>query len=211
MIKKRKLTRLRTADKRAMELFPKHGKYACERSLAREYFETRNAKKPRYAVMALVLLRDHGTCYVCNDPVGSSFDVVRRLTTDEGGIFDEPNCVLLCRECALVWNPYKNFHTSRNTLTGDLDQLKYTLRRRDEGRKGCKGLSRISQDKYRRVLDEAVTVTALAKRPIGVSAESLKTIQDLINRHSANLLNPANLDSSDNEVNKSAESDTTEV
>lgn len=133
-----------------------YGMYACDKVAARKLFETRGKDKPRWAVYALVVLRDEGRCQVCHEEFeyGKS-TVVMRKPPLEGGKFDEYNCITICGECAKVWSKYKNFYFQSTEEHGMWNQYLWVLKRRAFGRSGKGGVGILSTkgvERYRQVL-----------------------------------------------------------
>ena len=130
--------------------------YACDSAEARKNFESRDRQKNRYAVRALVLLRDKGMCQVCHEACSVDGEVVARKPYKEGGQFDEGNCVTICSECMKVWDKYKNFYSgSEMDEFCRLRQYLWVMKRRASGRKGkvdVKVLSDVGMTRYREVM-----------------------------------------------------------
>ena len=102
----------RATDKRSKLFgFRGFGVYAVDKVTARELVELRTEVKPKWAVHALVVLRDAGECQVCTNPAHPGGVVKQLVPVAMGGQCSEPNCVLVCKLCALAW-PTRNYFLS---------------------------------------------------------------------------------------------------
>ena len=152
------LTKSRVKDKKVQRVstvfgFKGYGEYAVDKVTARKLFENRSRSKPVWAVYMLVGLRDAGVCRVCDEKVSTKvkmkdWNVVQMVLTRNGGSFTEPNCILICGECAKVWNPNKAFFLSGSMEEEFRKMCFYLMRRRQERRCGSKPLSSRSEQRY---------------------------------------------------------------
>ena len=77
--------------------------FANERTIAKEMFKKKTNFKPAWAVMGCIWLRAGGLCEVCTEPM-TKYGHVRQLQlAKDGGLFCEPNAMLVCPECDKVW------------------------------------------------------------------------------------------------------------
>lgn len=141
------------------------GMYACDKQVSKKMFSERQRAKPRWAVEALVLLRDEGRCQVCYEEYKTNESlVVMRKPHADGGQFDEYNCITICRECGKVWSTYKNFYLSRFSEEYDMwRQCLWVMRRRAQGRKGSQQVTTLSEqgmERYRYVMGKVETFYA---------------------------------------------------
>ncbi|MFA5132884.1 MAG: hypothetical protein WC444_06185 [Candidatus Paceibacterota bacterium] len=129
-----------------------YGMYACDNAVARVLWMAKgqDSIKPRWAVKALVTLRDNGVCQVCGDECDTHGEVVRKTPSVAGGEFNEFNCILVCPNCYAVW-PKKSFDKTRSPMLNIYTQYMYVLKRRGFGRKGAVPLSAKGMEKYREV------------------------------------------------------------
>ena len=146
----------RRKDKRTQERIKLFGftgcsDYALDLNVGCQMFGQRIPNKPNWAVVACVLLRDQGLCRLCGDKVYTkrrvSYEVVQLVHWRNGGQFSEPNCVLICGECAKVWNPDKSFFLGAQFEEEFRQLCFYIAKRRGQHVKGAKGLS--SDAEYR--------------------------------------------------------------
>lgn len=163
--KHKKLIDLRSARKRqkSMDEFwfsARLQEYAHDRSVSREVFESSSTGKPRWAVRALVLLRDQGKCRVCGDEYHGRGEVVRLKPKIVGGIYAEENCVSVCPNCKFVWSSNKNFYVSIFPQIDMLEQFVWILKRRALGKKDVVPLNQDGLDVYRKTLHRLETLKA---------------------------------------------------
>jgi len=148
--------RKKKQDKKTEELcklygFVNFGRYACDSSTARLMFESRRPTKPAWAVRALVLLRTHGACEVCREPISTSGEVKRLVPVKLGGRYVEVNTIAVCAECAKVWT-HKNFFYGAG-MDRALVMLKlYVMKRRNEGRNNARPLNDVGYAECKRLL-----------------------------------------------------------
>ena len=150
----------RQADRRAARFgFRGFGGYAVDKLAARGLFEQRTEVKPRWAVQALVLLRDAGVCRVCKGQVFSDGGEVKQLVLNKlGGQYSEINCVLVCKDCAKAW-PAKDFFITSAVEFHFWELCMLTLKRRMAGRNGSRPLNEkglIRMDEIRRRVASAI-------------------------------------------------------
>ena len=125
--------------------------YACDKPVAQKLFSARERVKPKWAVKALVLLRDEGRCQVCHSEYTDKGTVVMRKPYVEQGQYDEYNCISICVECAKVWSVYKNFYMTPFDELDKMKQYLWVLQRRGKGLKGAKILSDNEMVRYKQV------------------------------------------------------------
>ena len=148
------------------------GVYAVDKATARELMEMRTEVKPRWAVHALVVLRDAGECQVCTNPAHPGGMVKQMIPVALGGQCSEPNCVLICKLCALAW-PTRNFFLSSAVEFHFWEVAYGILRRRMLGKSrskplNAKGLERMDLLKTR--IDRATVEMHKALDKAGQSA-----------------------------------------
>lgn len=81
----------------------------CQSQLALEMLK-REGEKPRWAVEGCVTLRGGGVCEVCGETVRAQGSVMQVEPTCRGGLYEEKNCLYVCRHCAVCWFPAKSFN-----------------------------------------------------------------------------------------------------
>ena len=123
--------------------FKNFGVFAVESMPVRKLIGSKTEMKPKWAVWALVWLRDMGECRLCKAQVHDKGRVKQLVPADLGGQFSEPNCVLVCKDCNLAW-PGKNFFLGPMIELHFLDLALWVLRKRMMGKCGARGLGQRS-------------------------------------------------------------------
>ena len=132
--------------------------YACDREVSRKVFEAKTPKKPRWAVRALVLLRDQGVCKVCGEEYGGRGIVVKMKPSISGGAYVEGNCMSICTHCEKVWSRNKNFYLTAYPEIDKLTQVMWVLKRRAVGKKDVMPLGEVGMETYRKVMHRLETL-----------------------------------------------------
>jgi len=141
--------------------FRDFGVFAVDVMTVRKMMGSRTDMKPKWAVWALVWLRDMGECRLCKSQVHDKGRVKQLVPADLGGQFSEPNCVLVCKDCNLAW-PGKNFFLSPLIELHFLDLALWVLRKRMMGKSGARGLGQRSlehREELRQRRDKLVAAT----------------------------------------------------
>lgn len=81
-------------------------KLAKDSKLAKLMWDDEQLNKPRWAVRPLVMIRDAGKCRVCAE-FDQAGDVEQIVPVKDGGMFEERNCIYLCRACLKCWPKYE--------------------------------------------------------------------------------------------------------
>lgn len=137
----RQVYKSRTLDKRqGLFTFRDTGKFAVDKRLAADQFHVRSRFKPRWAVVGCVWLRAGGLCEVCTESVDTTAKVKQLQQPKHGGVFNEPNCLLVCKNCDKVWPAKTLFEMGVGSV--ELAELDcFVLSRRNNGAKGSKYLN----------------------------------------------------------------------
>jgi hypothetical protein len=185
--------------------------YACDKVVSRKVFETKSTRKPRWAVRALVLLRDQGQCRVCGEEYGGRGVVVKLQPSVVGGIYAETNCVGICPNCEKVWSHNKNFYTTIYPQVDMLKQFLWVLKRRALGKKDVIPLGQVGLQTYRDTLHKLETLEARAAvekehnlKDIVGDALTESEIMELFKQFGAK--KPKHLEVSENDKSRSEES-----
>jgi len=127
------------------------GGEACDSKAAERMFFSRDTK-PRWAVEALELLRDQGSCRVCGDQIKRGWIIGQLIPQHSGGLYSVSNCVLMCKNCGECWSGlYKTFDIgdSVEKMWGRIQE--FVLKRRLGCFRNCKGLNSEQVEYYKKL------------------------------------------------------------
>ena len=153
-----KLSRLRkkdTRDERGRWFFGgcRLSTRAIDMKSARRVFETRGTK-PRWGVVACVILRDQGVCVVCGERLRQSTEVRMVEPKCRGGEFEESNCITVCKHCAECWFPHRTFNAGLG-IASTLQTLSVAIMQRRQAEfRGCKRLDAGVKERHKAMVED---------------------------------------------------------